>query len=415
MLEKIEKRDNIITYERKYKHMAKNKKIKDSGNNGSDNHQNQKIPEGANFIYIILSIMVIILGAAVWIVQSVTRNEDDIKNIKDKLDELESLETRIDEIDDDLNDIDKNLKILTQTVNSKIASEDNSKSAVLVTFVNDYEVRLGFENMETLSPPPAKNTNETVAVSLEDDNIKFTQGALRNKWFMTVYTEDNNEIYFLGKFNENDCWDGDCVLNVYSNNELVSVFEGTYDNGTLKNYKRVSCDTEGQWTVMDRVSYKDENGKEYNTGETWVYKKNESVKQTINPEYFLNNEILRVDWILNNIDDDIIKYYKGKISNGAYNDESGDAVIVEYDENNKIRFFYKGKVKNGNPQDDSGSAWAIGWGDANDGYHYYQSALFENGNNKRESGTEVLVSQEEINRIISSENINCPLRWITDY
>lgn len=398
MLVSTKKYDNIITFERKPEEMATeqgsdtNKKETDV-NNGTDRTEGEKKNSGGflkhvQFFGELCAILIVLYGVVSKVMIPISQHEENIKDIKEELEE----------IDDSLDELTK------LTYLGRASSDNNGNaSAIPVVFSEGYVPKLEFENNSAqLSNPSWIGNNEKIAKALGNEKIEYTSGELQNKRFVTMYEEGDKEIYFLGKYNEDNHWDGECVLNVYNNNELIAILEGIYDNGKLGKYKRIACDENGKWTFTDREAFEG-----YTDGETWNYEKKESIEQKIEAEHFDETGILGAEQVLDHIDKKIISYYKGKTSKGSYNSQNEEACLVLYDEDGNVRYLYVGQMKDGKEYDDSGKAWSISWGYGNDGYYYYEG-VFEGRHGETPEDWKPMTS-DEIKKKVNPDDFACPL------
>ncbi len=442
MLDSVEKYDNVITYKRKSKKMSRNKKTIDkiekevSQNtlanitpneellNRITNIENQindiNIQEkGKNkVIKKVVSIVGLIVGyivvplcvtAVLEIIVPIAKHTENIEEIRSDILKIdERIEQMNDTIDKSIEQMDNELKELIKVVYLNISEKnDHDMYAISIKFNNDNIPKTTLANNDNmLSAPNWTDSDMKIASLLQNNNIEYTVKELQNRPFVTMYYENGSEVYFSGKYNENNHWDGECILNVYRDNELMIVFEGTYDDGELKKFKRIACDDSAKWTVANRVVFA-----EYTDGETWDYTKTKSFSQGINSDDFEEKQILKVDQILNSIDEKVESYYKGRISQNRYNDQTGNAVRVKYKENGDVRFLYVGGMKNGYPYDNTGNAWSISWGNADDGYYYYKGNVVD-GNNVEIPQNWSPMTQEEIKEKIESENFDCSLQGL---
>lgn len=167
------------------------------------------------------------------------------------------------------------------------------------------------------------------------------------------------------------------------------MLEGVYDNGTLYSYRRASCESKGEWLITDRVCHAD-----YNSGETWVYTKSSDFDKRFSADEITDAQIIGVTDLLKSKDEVLLSYYSGNSSEGFYNDNTGEAILVKYFPPNTVAFsteapviktLYKGCFKDGNFHDDSGDAWYITRG-VDTEYMYFRGAFSEG--NAKQQGTE---------------------------
>lgn len=416
MVNKVGKCDNIIYYEKRLKIMTENEHS-DNENNTREHTEIGKKSDSSWKQYIgiiggILGILTTLFVAYKAIISPIISNKKDIEELQTNITSIKSdIDKGIDTINKKLDKFDDRIDNLLEKIylSDNSSSNNHSSQAIPVTFLNAY---LPTFNDNILLEPKWTSSDEKVAKILGSNNIELEVGELQNRKLVTTYIQEGNEVYFFGKYNENNHWDGECILNVYKNNELLAILEGTYLDGKLKNYKRIACDKDGEWTVTDRTYHYNDTD-DYTNGETWNYVKTNPISQKINPESFDETDILKVDQVLNNIDKQIISYYKGEISNGIYSDQTENAYLVNYDEHGNIFYLYKGKVENGNANDDTGNAWSISLGYENDGYYYYKGN-FKNGKREYTPDDWQPITQEEMKMLIRKIEINAPLTGLVN-
>lgn len=177
------------------------------------------------------------------------------------------------------------------------------------------------------------------------------------------YEDNGQKIYFLGQLNKNGSWDGDCVTNVYKDGKLIGIFEYNLIDGKYNTCKSFyKSDTDCEWIYVNK-SYIEKKI----LGESTKYK----VESNLNKEFDITdvkgNNILYVKDFIESNNFDKLSYYKGELSNGKYNDKSGDAFLVIYFEPNTIKnkevsvikTFYNGKFENGNFKEEKYDSWYI--------------------------------------------------------
>lgn len=408
----VEKHDNIIEYERKIKKMGKEKSSKKQKTEDIQDEKHKNIGNILNILGIIGGALTVIGAVYTVILFTVVPNikqEKDIESIqrdlREQSGEIQNVKNNLDRIDDSLTEMSENIIIINTLLNSKIGNE----KAVPVSFKGEYNPRLVMsDNEKFLSEPKMKEEDEKIASGLKDSNVQYTNEDLQNRLIITMYSEGESEVYFLGRYNENNHWSGKCILNVYKENELVTIFEGIYDDGNLYSYKRASCDGESGWIITVRKPQKDRNGNEYKSGETWNYTKTHSFGQAINKREIEEDKILTVDEFLNETEEQLTGYYSGNTSGGLYNDETGRAYIARYNDDGNLRYLYRGKVEEGKGKSDDG--WAIIL--ANDNTYRIYKGKFAN------SSPENIENYEEVTKEIIQEiydfGYNCPLTGLVE-
>lgn len=226
------------------------------------------------------------------------------------------------------------------------------------------------------------------------------------------YEEDGQDVLFLGQYNENMHWDGECTINVYDGTTLSLITDAVYDDGTLLSYKQVMPTNNGTdgdtWSISERFI-----NDSTNSGETICYYRNDNRTRTFDLKTVTESDVLSVD-TFNVIYNNLVMegYYNGNTSKGLYNDDTGNAYLIRFTKEGKVRTLYQGKVKNGHFNDDTGNAWYI-TKDENTEYMYYKGIFKMDSVNKDlpDSEYENPVTSEQINEIISNADINCELIW----
>lgn len=234
---------------------------------------------------------------------------------------------------------------------------------------------------------------------------QYTAEELYNKKVLIPYNEGDNEVYFYGQFNENGQWNGQCILNVYKDNNLLYILDAIYNDGDLYSYRRVSGEEDGTWIVTNRTKQKD-----HNEGETFYYTKSKDFTKTFTFDSVNESEILDINSFKKCLvieKERLIKYYNGNTSEELYNDDTGNAYLVKYKDDGKVDSLYVGKLKKGQPHDDTGNAWSIRAYD--DGYHYYKGKF----RSSTPKNWKPLV-QEEINQIVDPNKFACSLEGLID-
>lgn len=199
---------------------------------------------------------------------------------------------------------------------------------------------------------------------------------LNDKKILLSYTENGQDVYFLGMFDKNNKWNGTCVINIYRDNILYMITQGEYVHGNLKSYQQVTYDTKNDyeiWYISNRTAHE-----KYNSGETFTYFKTEDKKCDFLKNKVKSNDILYVEDFKLWIDSPLEGYYKGNTQNGYYNDKTGQAYLIKFKRNGIIRLFYQGNFVNGDQQDNTGKAWDIVVSKDKKYGYYYRNAHYAN-------------------------------------
>ncbi|MFI3201228.1 MAG: hypothetical protein R3Y54_06860, partial [Eubacteriales bacterium] len=242
---------------------------------------------------------------------------------------------------------------------------------------------------------------ETTIVAINNDtNEEYTYSDLQNTKMKLSFKEDGKDIIFYGEINENNYWDGDCAINIYNDGVLELITEALYDDGEMLSYRQVLISNhavEGKaWTISNRV--KEDQGNK-GISEQYIYKEVERTEEIILATGFAEMQELDIR----------IGYYNGMTSNGMYNDTTGNAVLIKFDENGYVRTLYKGNVQNGEFNDKTGNAWQIVKTDVAE-YIYYNGD-FINGERVGSVSQDDIVDIEFIKRTLEDNEILIELNW----
>ena len=244
-------------------------------------------------------------------------------------------------------------------------------------------------------------------------NEEYTANQLANKKILFQYKTADIVNFFYGQFNENNHWDGVCIINSYENECLKSIIEAVFDDGKLKKYKKaISMLAESEWRIW-RFSDRICKGI-YSYGTNWDYLRYDTINE-IPIQFELDkitiDNIIRVNDFEKTIRESssIDRYYCGNTINDIYNDDTDIAYEIRYNASNEtIKSLYIGRFKNGTFSDNTGEAKIIRL-DNEDEYFYYKGN-FEKGKRIGDV-TKVNLTIDEIIEILDGITFNCELKW----
>lgn len=332
---------------------------------------------------------------------------------------------------DDLKQFDMNMQLSINTMNTKIdnygklllalAADSDKIDVQTLMSLTDYTVRTEEKQNEMYLANPNWDETTLIAKDVSSDKL-FSAGELSNTPIILCYEQNGRDVYFYGQYNENNQWNGRCILNIYNNNKLETIFEGIYDNGNLFSYKRVSCENGSEWIVTDRVV---EDG--YNRGETYVYTKTSDYNKSFNESNITEKQIVSVDNFLTSKQENLLSYYSGNTSNGYYNDKTGYAYLVTYftpseseslNRSQVIKTLYQGQFVDGKFEDNTYKAWYI-TRELDTTYMYYRGC-FLNGSvyrkNKKEEDFCNQLSHQDINTYLNQYGfLQYSDQFVTEY
>lgn len=321
--------------------------------------------------------------------------ENDIEN--DKSDLLD----KISGVSDDVVDLKVSVAALNATV-FDYRPTDMFASAITGTYA-------GIDNPITSGPVQLSSTT-LIAYSSFNPSKKYSVEQLANQALLLPYTEEGKEVYFYGQLDEDGKWDGHCIVNVYDGDVLSLITDAQYDSGELISCKQAFPDssTGGQdvWAISER---KIEDG--YSSGETWRYFRTGDYRKDFTLDDVQVSDIMSADMFREKVCFIQEGYYCGNISNGKYNDDTGNAYLCKYFADGTIRTLYVGEFKNGQFDDHTGNAWMVGKQYKGAEYSYYNGP-FENGNALKdpEFWNEPLTI-EQIEELVDETQFNCELKW----
>ncbi len=253
-----------------------------------------------------------------------------------------------------------------------------------------------------------------IVASDEDDIENITAKELENQKMILSYVEGEQEILFYGKFSKNNRWDGNCILNVYLGNELQMVTEAEYDDGKLIGYRQAYTFTtkleKEVWCISKRECT--ENG---NLGDSWNYYKKEDIEKEYDSEkedQKLN--IVTVWQVQDRVRNNVEGFYHGLTSEGAYNDDTGEAYLVKFSFDGTVRTLYKGNFSDGVFSDTLDQpAWMIGRKEEkiDSKYAYYKGEFNEDGNPANSGGWKYGLEYQDIIEYTSPYFFKCKLKW----
>lgn len=270
------------------------------------------------------------------------------------------------------------------------------------------------ESIEYGSQPFLFDSNNIIAIN-ELNGEKYSLDQLEEVKLFVPYIEDDKKIIFYGNYINNKL-NGNCIYNVYKNDSLETILEATYNEGGLISYKKITSGITSAGVNTWNVSYR-KNETIYNTGITLNYFKNNDLIIDFDFENATPDNILYVDNFHNKLKEKCILegYYIGNTSDGYYNDNTGNALMLKFFDDSTVRMLYHGNFKNGYPNDNTGNAWNI-VRNKNTNYMYYKG-YFKNGSTTNNKGFifENDLTIERINEILKQNNFKIDNIFESDF
>lgn len=249
-------------------------------------------------------------------------------------------------------------------------------------------------------------SSDTIIGNDAEGNVYLAEDVV-NQTILLTYTEKSQEVYFVGQFDEEYHWDGNCIINVYNqDNSLSIITEACYDSGTLTDYKQVFPEN-NNWVYSERKKVN-----ETNEGKTYVYSWDYKQIKNFTLTNVKSDDIYTAANFAEKIDGTLKNYYKGNTSDGRYNDNTGNAYLVCYDDQGYVLSLYIGQFKNGKYDDMSGKAIEVVFDSSNNiNRYFFYKGKFKNGGRVNDENIEY-VSIEQLQVLLKNIEFECSLDWM---
>lgn len=356
----------------------------------------------------VISIVVTIALTAIsasWIISgSITSLNKDVKSINTELNTANSEIKEMKEylyadggVKDQLGELSNNMDSITELLNitaikANVTTEEYINSNVSVVG-NDISSSTSSFSADT-------------CIGTDSEGKAYIAKDLIGQTILLTFDQGDKETYFLGQYNDKYHWDGYCVINTYTDGVLNGVSESNFDDGNRLNYESFYLsDNQGEWIYTDRDCKEDSND-----GISIRYKLDYDKQKNFTLTNARASDIIYVENLASYDNKEVLSYYVGSTSDGVYNDNSGDAYLVRYNEDGFVNVFYKGCFQNGNFDDTN--AVEIVFDSSNDRYFLYQGT-FVDGKRTSDDGIEY-VTQNEIDTILKENECPNDLKWYFD-
>lgn len=399
--------DIYMQYKRGISYMAKNKENKNESK--AKKIFSHPIVSSVISQVLVAAILFVISSAAGFLQLPIKMNqvEERLNHIEEQLFniDMDGTEQKISSLTDGMEDINTRINRIEDKLWDSWALILSPTKTSMTNFTVKYEKE---KNMYYLNQP-AWDSDDIIATDLNGKN-QYTAEQLINEKLLLVYTNNGEYTVFLGQFDQNNKWDGRCILNVYRNETLCLVTEAEYDSGELLKYRQIlPAEISGGrvWIISDRVCELN-----FNSGENYCYKRDNDYKMIKKFDDIEAEDVITIENFKEHVEMGTLQsYYMGKTSNGNYNDLSGDAVFVEYFQDGTVKTLYKGKFKDGQFDDTTGKAWYITR--EKDTLYMYYKGNFKNGKPTHNKGYifKEEINSKDINEIINHEGISKDLIW----
>lgn len=395
----------------------KNRKRKPSDNNKQESSINVRQILVTSAISSLASLLIM---ATIGIINFRVNTERNVGSIQSKLD---SIKDEMKKDRDDYEEVIQSINGDIGVINSRMIDigERVAKLEGQVASVKNMKANPVFAQSLIIDPSSlvflkddSVVLSQPIAYSQEEGKVVLADELIDQRTIYT-YNDGNNQVVFCGQYDDEGRWDGNCIINVYDNEKhLIRILDGDYLQGQLINYRQVLSDDSRDgdiWLVSDRIV-----GQSSNHGATWKYKRDDYITLDCDISELSEDKIYDVDKFIQTLDILIIEYYEGDTSSLLYNDNSGKAYLVKYftdnqDKYNKyVKTLYVGCLSDGQFNDHTGEAWYI-VKDTNTEYMYYKGGFTDGNPDGHE--VEIPLSLDRINEIIQQSDVefDCPLDW----
>lgn len=250
------------------------------------------------------------------------------------------------------------------------------------------------DNTVSYSNAPLIIGRKSIFYDLE--GVKYVSEDLIGETILLTYTEEDKEVYFLGQYNENYHWNGYCVTNAYnSDGTLYGLCESNFIDGERQDYTSF-YQVGSEYIYAHRVK----NGELFE-GVTVRYCYEDTDGKAFSMDNVRSTDINYVDsYIREKGIDKIRQIYTGTTNQKYYQDNSGDAYRVRFDDEGYVTSLYKGRFADGYGNDETLKAYAIEYNDNYKGYFLNENTVFENG--KASEKSTHLLPDDELDKMTSN-------------
>ena len=379
----------------------------------SEEHKKFQITKRDIIVGIITGTVVLIIGALLSNVFAlpirVERLEGDANNLNNEIQALESqMDSKMSQLKDDLqgdiSDVRADIGRLENLLLPFLQLKPSQEVAQQISYT--------YGGVDRIEPNGGLSLTLTSIVAFNDNGAEFTADQLTDIRLLLPYRDGNQEVFFYGQFDDQDRWDGECLVNIYENGKLKLITDAVYENGKLLNFKQAFPDqtTGGQavWTFSERTVEDD-----FSTGQTWHYFRNGDYEQNFKFNEVTAKDMIAADEFRTVIDGNLEGYYSGIVSDGYFNDDTGTAYMIKYFIDGTVKTLYAGNFVDGQFEDQSGNAWMIGKIHMGDPYSYYQGNFRRGEPDDDKKHWSYDIPEERIDEILEAKGFqpNCNLMW----
>lgn len=381
--------------------MSLNNKNRKKSNTESEEKKDKFIQSIILNMITIIPTVILSVGGTIWAMHgNVSKLEQQVSDLADNVGKTQE---SVDKVRDDITSV----KETNSSLMAKVEALEGNFSEVFTISIKQNDLPIVESSYELENP--TWDAEDIIASDLVSGE-EYSAGFLAGKKLLVPYTNNGQEVVFFGQYNENYHWDKDCIINVYANDELILIMDAEYDDGELVTYQQVLAETlqtrQNVWVVTER-----EHRADLNYGETWNYDRTEDYAKQFELDQVQMQDVVSAEDFIAEIDTPVDSYYRGNTSNGIYNDNTGEAYLVRYNEDGTVKVLYKGCFTDGKFDDNTGEAWELVFDSSNGiNKYFYYKGIFRKGNRANSKKIDY-VTREQIEQITEGMEFSCDMEW----
>lgn len=393
--------ERVKYYTRGIAFMSLNNKNRKKSNTESEEKKDKFIQSIILKMITIIPTVFLSVGGTIWAMHgNVSKLEQQVSDLADNVGKTQE---SVDKVRDDITSV----KETNSSLMAKVEALEGNFSEVFTISIKQNDLPIVESSYELENP--TWDAEDIIASDLISGE-EYSAGFLAGKKLLVPYTNNGQEVVFFGQFNENYHWDKDCIINVYANDELILIMDAEYDDGELVTYQQVLAETlqtrQDVWVVTER-----EHRADINYGETWNYDRTEDYAKQFELDQVQMQDVVSAEDFIAEIDTPVDSYYRGNTSNGIYNDNTGEAYLVRYNEDGTVKVLYKGCFTDGKFDDNTGEAWELVFDSSNGiNKYFYYKGIFRKGNRANSKKIDY-VTREQIEQITEGMEFSCDMEW----
>lgn len=393
--------ERVKYYTRGIAFMSLNNKNRKKSNTESEEKKDKFIQSIILNMITIIPTVILSVGGTIWAMHgTVSKLEQQVSDLADNVGKTQE---SVDKVRDDITSV----KETNSSLIAKVEALEGDFSEVFTVSIKQNDLPIVESSYELENP--TWDAEDIIASDLISGE-EYSAGFLAGKKLLVPYTNNGQEVVFFGQFNENYHWDKDCIINVYANDELILIMDAEYDDGELVTYQQVLAETlqtrQNVWVVTER-----EHRADLNYGETWNYDRTEDYAKQFELDQVQMQDVVSAEDFIAEIDTPVDSYYRGNTSNGIYNDNTGEAYLVRYNEDGTVKVLYKGCFTDGKFDDNTGEAWELVFDSSNGiNKYFYYKGIFRKGNRANSKKIDY-VTREQIEQITEGMEFSCDMEW----